>query len=72
MPVTDHTPCHVEPPEFRDLSPETHQIIVKAMLGEYDADGPPELSESVKDEIRRWAKPTSEEISNGIKLQTRR
>jgi len=42
------------PTDFSRLSQEAQDAIVGAMVGEYE-DGPPELAESVKDEIRAWA-----------------
>ena len=42
------------PTEFSNLSQAAQDAIVGAMVGEYE-NGPPELEESVKDEIRAWA-----------------
>lgn len=42
------------PTDFSRLSQEAQDAIVGAMVGEYES-GPPELAESVKDEIRAWA-----------------
>ena len=42
------------PTDFSRLSQAAQDAIVGAMVGEYE-NGPPELSESVKDEIRAWA-----------------
>jgi len=42
------------PTDFSRLSQEAQGAIVGAMVGEYEG-GPPELAESVKEEIRAWA-----------------
>jgi hypothetical protein len=42
------------PTDFSRLSQEAQDAIVGAMVGEYE-NGPPDLAESVKDEIRAWA-----------------
>ena len=42
------------PTDFSRLSQAAQDAIVDAMVGEYE-NGPPELEESVKDEIREWA-----------------
>lgn len=42
------------PTDFSRLSQQAQDAIVGAMVGEYES-GPPELAESVKDEIRAWA-----------------
>lgn len=46
------------PREFIDLSPRAQNAIVDAFLGVYDTDLPP----NVKDEIRDWATPPSDEV----------
>lgn len=49
------------PTDFSRLSQEAQDAIVGAMVGEYE-NGPPELSESVKDEIRSWAGISSDNV----------
>ncbi len=39
---------------FSELSEEAQDLIVRAVLGEFE-DGPPEISEEVRDEIALWA-----------------
>lgn len=46
---------------FSRLSQEAQDLIVSAMVGEFDESGPPEIPESVKAEIADWASKDEEE-----------
>lgn len=54
------------PTDFARMSQEAQDAVVNAMMGEYD-DGPPDLPESVKDEIRAWA-ALSPENDRGVSV----
>lgn len=54
------------PTDFARMSQEAQDAVVNAMMGEYE-DGPPDLPESVKDEIRTWAALPPDEIKQSFK-----
>lgn len=41
---------------FARLSPLAQELIVNAVIGEYDKSGPPDIPEAVKAEIAAWAR----------------
>jgi hypothetical protein len=45
----------LEMKDFSELSPEAQDLIVSAILGDFEKSGPPLMSESVRAELREWA-----------------
>jgi hypothetical protein len=48
-------PVRDEDTAFSRLSQEAQDLIVRAIVGEFDEAGPPEIPDSVREEIAEWA-----------------
>jgi hypothetical protein len=44
----------VRPSGFNALSDEAQELIVSAVVGEFDKTGPPEIPDDVRKELERW------------------
>ncbi len=54
------TSAPAEDTEFAKLSDEAQDLIVRAAVGEFE-DGPPEIPDRIKEEIRQWAAKREDE-----------